>query len=308
MFGLELSVLIALQSGNALCAERPFYPADSARPQRACAAPRVLVSTPVHLRTLLAAGVELPAVDLVVSLHRAAVAGVSPVTVEAALCHALDRDLWVDRNRSDRLAPHGADARLAVMAGGEAHDRRRQAWAQADIVEQPTLMCDMLEACSMHTTFCCTGEPPIWSISPANAAPSPISNHQLHSVPGVIDGAFVLREDESVFPRIGVTRLAAMVVAPALDASTLARSLRERIDPAFLPRPLLFVEKLPRNATGKLTRDALQALLLAPQKSARLALIAAMKGETTLAISPQSPGLCRAFPRHADRSRGGAAR
>ena len=36
--------------------------------------------------------------------------------------------------------------------------------------------------------------------------------------------------------------------------------LRRRIDPAFLPRPLIMVERLPRNATGKLPQQALERL------------------------------------------------
>jgi acyl-coenzyme A synthetase/AMP-(fatty) acid ligase len=39
------------------------------------------------------------------------------------------------------------------------------------------------------------------------------------------------------------------------------KALRRRIDPAFLPRPLCFVESLPRNATSKLPRDALATLV-----------------------------------------------
>ena len=38
------------------------------------------------------------------------------------------------------------------------------------------------------------------------------------------------------------------------------KHLRRRIDPVFLPRPLVIVERLPRNATGKLPQQALQAL------------------------------------------------
>ena len=50
----------------------------------------------------------------------------------------------------------------------------------------------------------------------------------------------------------------------------LLAALRECIDPVFLPRPLLFVDALPRNRTGKLPREALQALFQArgAQKSA----------------------------------------
>jgi acyl-coenzyme A synthetase/AMP-(fatty) acid ligase len=44
-------------------------------------------------------------------------------------------------------------------------------------------------------------------------------------------------------------------------------SLRARIDPVFLPRPLVFVARLPRNSTGKLPQEALMALAAAHLKS-----------------------------------------
>jgi acyl-coenzyme A synthetase/AMP-(fatty) acid ligase len=37
--------------------------------------------------------------------------------------------------------------------------------------------------------------------------------------------------------------------------------LRERLDPAFVPRSLYFVETLPRNEAGKLPRSALKTLV-----------------------------------------------
>ena len=57
-----------------------------------------------------------------------------------------------------------------------------------------------------------------------------------------------------------VTRLAACVVAPGLTADAVFAALRERVDPVFLPRPLIFVDALPRNTTGKLPRAALKRL------------------------------------------------
>ena len=85
-------------------------------------------------------------------------------------------------------------------------------------------------------------------------------NHQLSAIPGVIDGAFFLR-DERQASVTGVTRVAAVVVAPGLDSHSLVSLLRARIDPVFLPRPLLFVDKLPRNDTGKLPQQALLSLV-----------------------------------------------
>jgi acyl-coenzyme A synthetase/AMP-(fatty) acid ligase len=59
-----------------------------------------------------------------------------------------------------------------------------------------------------------------------------------------------------------------MVVAPTLDAAQITHALRERIDPAFLPRPLLLVDALPRNETGKLPQHALHALAAQLERAA----------------------------------------
>jgi acyl-coenzyme A synthetase/AMP-(fatty) acid ligase len=82
-------------------------------------------------------------------------------------------------------------------------------------------------------------------------------NHLLTNIPGVVDGAFYMPDADE---KNGVARLAACVVAPGMDAAQLLAALREHLDPVFLPRPLLFVEALPRNNTGKLPREALQSL------------------------------------------------
>ena len=71
------------------------------------------------------------------------------------------------------------------------------------------------------------------------------------------DGAFHVPERAE-----GVTRLMAFVVAPRATRRVLA-ALRRRIDPAFLPRPLVKVERLPRAATGKIPLEALRALATA---------------------------------------------
>ena len=63
----------------------------------------------------------------------------------------------------------------------------------------------------------------------------------------------------------GVRRIAALVVAPDRAERELLEALRAGLDPVFLPRPLRRVPALPRNETGKLPRDALEALLLAAE-------------------------------------------
>ena len=60
------------------------------------------------------------------------------------------------------------------------------------------------------------------------------------------------------------TRPAALVVAPDASEQEILAALESVIDPVFLPRPLIRVPRLPRNAVGKLPRAAMLALLQRP--------------------------------------------
>ena len=53
----------------------------------------------------------------------------------------------------------------------------------------------------------------------------------------------------------------AFVVAPGLSGEDILNALRDSVDAVFLPRPLYFVDAMPRNTTGKLTRESLIQLL-----------------------------------------------
>ena len=67
MYGLEMSVLLPLLAGFGIHGGRPLLPADVARALEGVPAPRVLVSTPVHLRSLVESSVTFPDIAVVVS-------------------------------------------------------------------------------------------------------------------------------------------------------------------------------------------------------------------------------------------------
>jgi acyl-coenzyme A synthetase/AMP-(fatty) acid ligase len=255
MYGFESTVL-ALMSGNSFCAERPFYPADIAAAVALVPRPRALVTTPVHLRALTASGIDLPPMDLVVSatapldqdLARAVEATFhaalleiygSTETGQIAIRRTAEAAAW-------RLWP---DVRLRV-----ANDR---VFAHGGHVEQLTAMQDVIEIIG-DDEFLLHGR----TADLVNVAGKRSSfgylNAQLNAIPGVIDGVFFLREGAA--GSTGVARLGAVVVAPTLSVAALIEHLRRRIDPVFLPRPLIMVERLPRNATGKLPQQELQRL------------------------------------------------
>jgi acyl-coenzyme A synthetase/AMP-(fatty) acid ligase len=255
MYGFESTVFLALQSGGAFWAGRPFYPADIAAALGAVPRPRVLVSTPFHLRTLLAADLPLPCADLVLSAT-APLSGNLAVAIEARLqCPLIEIYGSTETGQT-------ATRRTAVTAEWQLFRDVRltlegdQVWAHGGHVEQPTVLADIIEPTG-DDRFLLHGRTADLVNIAGKRSSLGFLNHQLNAIPGVLDGSFFMPDHDDAD---GIVRLSAVVVAPSLDHATLMRALRERIDPVFLPRPLVFTDTLPRNATGKLPRAALDEL------------------------------------------------
>lgn len=260
MYGFESSVLLALQSGSALCAERPFYPADICNALGVLPRPRTLISTPIHLRALLASPADLPALDVIVS-------ATAPLSQELALEAE-------QRFRAPLLEIYGSTESGQLATRRTARDEawrlwpgvcltieEGRAWARGGHLEQPTPMCDELEPLDAERFLLRGRLGDLVNIAGKRSSLAYLT-HQLNSIEGVEDGVFFF-PDEPHASEGGITRVAAAVVAPGLDATRLTEALRRRIDPVFLPRPLLFVERLPRNSTGKLPREAMRSLAAA---------------------------------------------
>jgi len=257
MYGLESTVLLPLLSGAALCAERPFFPADIAAALAALPGPRVLVSTPVHLRALLAAAIALPPLELIVS-------------ATALLPANLAREVE-SRYRAPLLEIYGSTETGQMASRRTALEDRWRLWpgvrltlgdnhcsAHGGHIARPIALADVLEP-SGDEHFLMHGRTADLVNIAGKRSSLAYLNHQLSAIPGVTDAAFFVRDDSEA-SLAGVTRLGALVVAPRLDAASIIQALRQRIDPVFLPRPLLLVGQLPRNATGKLPQHTLRAL------------------------------------------------
>ncbi len=267
MYGFESTVLIALQTGAAICSDRPFYPADICAALASVPRPRVLVSTPVHLRTLVAADVDLPAVDLVLS-------ATAPLSQNLAREVEQRFDTQLQEIYGSTETGQIATRRTAdtvewrLWPGVQLTSAEDRTWASGGHVEQRTAMCDVIEITAADRFLLHGRLADLVNIAGKRSSLGYL-NHQLNAIPGVLDGVFFLRDEaEPGASSNGITRVAAVVVAPTLDAATLTEQLRRRIDTVFLPRPLLFVARLPRNATGKLPREALQALVAKSPKPA----------------------------------------
>jgi len=256
MYGFESTVLLALMSGNSFGAERPFFPADIAAAVAAVPRPRALVTTPVHLRTLLASEIDFPPVELVVS-------ATAPLDrdlareVEAKFHTTLLEIYGSTETGQIALRRTSESAAWRLWPGVRLEVSDDQVFAQGGHVEQVTAMQDVIEIIG-DDEFLLHGRTADMVNVAGKRSSFAYLNAQLNAIPGVTDGVFFLRDGAT--GSTGVARLGAVVVAPTLSVAALTEHLRQRIDPVFLPRPLIMLERLPRNATGKLPQHELQHL------------------------------------------------
>jgi acyl-coenzyme A synthetase/AMP-(fatty) acid ligase len=260
MYGFESTVLVALISGQAFCTERPFFPADIASILAAIPHPRILVSTPIHLRAVLAANVDMPRADLVLC----ATAPLDPsIAVEIEECFGGQLIEIYGSTETGQIAFRrtSKSAEWRLWPGVELLSRDGFTYAQGGHVEVPTPLGDVLEIIEDHRFILHGRIEDLVNIAGKRSSLAYL-NHQLAAISGVVDGAYFLREDLEERSAIGASRLGAVVVAPGVAAEAVMRGLRERVDPVFLPRPLLIVDTIPRNSTGKVTYSALKALIV----------------------------------------------
>ena len=254
MYGFESTVLIALLGGAAFDTERPFYPADISAALARAPRPRMLVTTPFHLKMLLDAQLDdLPPVDLIVCAtaplgpqlaQRAEALLVGPLMeiygcTEAGQVATRRSTAGPEWRTYDGLALSG-DGAESVVQGGH--------------VPQPTPLADVLEVVDAQTFRLLGRSNDLINIAGKRSSLGHLNFH-LNSIAGVQDGAFWLPPDAgdgSVVRLVAFVVAADSVAAPALHERVLA-ALRTRVDAAFLPRRLIAVDALPREpGTAKL--------------------------------------------------------
>ena len=251
VFGLENTVLTVMQGGLALHARRSFYPADIRADLASLPRPRGLVTSPVHLRVLLAESDALPPADFLLC----ATAPLSPQLAAQAEArfgaplfeiYGCTESGGIASRRTVETGEWRAMTDVALRADSKG------TWVRGGHVEIEVPLADVIELRGQGRFLLHGRTADLVNIAGKRTSLAYL-NYHLNSIEGVRDGTFVVREQDGET----VTRLTAYVVAPGLSGADLMNALRQRIDAAFLPRPLHFVDALPRNETGKLPRQAL---------------------------------------------------
>jgi acyl-coenzyme A synthetase/AMP-(fatty) acid ligase len=256
MYGMEMSVLLPLLAGMGIHGGHPLYPADISAALEELPGPRILVSTPVHLRALLESGIDLPPLGAVVSATAPLAQGLADA---------------VERRFDTRLLEFFGSTETCVIASRRT--ARESAWRLYPGVSLRPMQCetsvnapwfsgqvvlqDILELQGDGDFVVLGRNADMVEVAGKRASLADLTR-RLMDVPGVSDGV-VFQPDAT--DSTGVRRLAALVVAEGLTETDVLERLGPAVDPAFLPRPVVLVSRLPRNDVGKIPRDLLLAAL-----------------------------------------------
>jgi acyl-coenzyme A synthetase/AMP-(fatty) acid ligase len=252
MYGLETSVLLALLSDMAVHAGRPLFPADIAAALEEVPEPRVLVTTPVHMRAIVASGQKFPRVAVVLS---------ATAPLDAELARAIEKQL-----DTTLLEMFGSTETCVIATRRTSSEDSWHLYPEvmlepdaegvnvnAPWFAAPMRLQDVIERKPGNRFIIRGRNADMVDVAGKRASLADLTRRLL-AVPGVQDA--VVFQPEAGASGV-VRRVAALVVAPDLAPEAIAEQLARTVDPAFIPRPLIRVKALPRNDVGKLPREKL---------------------------------------------------
>lgn len=283
MFGLEGSVMLSLVHAMPVLDRRPLLPAD-VHAAFADGAPAAWITTPLHLRSLVQSGEQLPNCSVVIASTMPLAQTLAQQTEQLVAAPVLEiygstetGVLAMRRTAHDKLWQPVDGVQLE---SGDAETR-----ASGTHFASPARLLDQIELEATGRFAMLGRQADLIKIAGRRASLAGL-NLLLQELPGLEDGVFYL-------PAGGATeRLCLIHSGPPLDRAATDRWLRARLDPAFLPRTLIHVERLPRSDNGKLPRQALDRLFERWQASTRGPVPASFQ----FAVPAQHPALAGHFP------------
>ncbi len=248
MYGLEASIMMPLCANVCVADSQPLFPDDIRKALATMPEPRVLVSTPAHIRALEDSQLNFPTVDLLLS---------ATAPLDPALAERVESKFGGILREIYGCSEAGSIARRHITrsAEWEAFDvfRFRNAgsktFLEADHLPEEIELQDVLKFFDDHHFRLLGRHEDMINIAGKRGSLAEL-NRLLLATPGVLDGVVF---EPPIDDATG--RLAALVVAPELSSREAMANLREHVDPAFIPRRVVFVDSLPRSESGKLPRD-----------------------------------------------------
>ncbi|MCK5360328.1 MAG: AMP-binding protein [Gammaproteobacteria bacterium] len=261
MYGLETTVLLPMMSEASVYGGMPFYPHDISRVLGLSGKRASLITTPLHLRVIVKAEINWPALRQVISAT-APLSQEDAVRVEQLFGVGL-REIYgstesgaiASRNTVGERAWHLYDeVKLLHEKDDGGMDDSTRVIAR-HLPHQPVLA-DRIESIDDEHFLMFGRSSDMIKIAGKRASLAGL-NHRLNAIAGIEDGVFVQNEADTG----DVLRLSVAFVSAELSSDDVIKALGQQIDPVFLPRRVLKVAKLPRNETGKLPHSEMKKIL-----------------------------------------------
>lgn len=251
MWGLGTSILMPLFAHMAISDRTPFFPQDIVDSLNVLPGPVGLISSPIHLESLLRSGVRPARLDHIFTAT-APLSKELAMDLEAAF-EARVLDIFGCTESGILAARNTSTDELWTYADNfELYATREGVRIRADHLPEDVLLPDIVELVGDRQYRWIGRQADMVNIAGKRGSLADI-NQQLRQVPGVTDGVVFARNEQP-------GRLAALVVAPDLAIAEVLTGLKERVDPVFLPRPIYKVDALPRQETGKIAVKAVHEL------------------------------------------------
>ena len=255
MFGFEMSVMLPLVGNVGIYHIHPFYPLDIQNALCMVSAPRILVTTPLHLKACTTLSSGWPETEFIIT-------ATAPLTTDIA--EQIETLLNTEVREIYGSSETGAIATRRICATPYWHLLPEYQFViEGDVVSLrmpsqmlPIRLPDQL-LFETDGRFTLVGRnSDLIKIGGKRGSLADITL-RLKKIPGVIDAVVFLPETD-ISSRV---RLAALVIAPEISVEQLRQQLVQEIDPVFIPRPICRVTTLPYNNLGKLIRaDLLNCL------------------------------------------------
>lgn len=302
MFGLETTVLLPWHAGIPIHTHKPLLPADLETAIAQCARPCWWMTTPVHLRPPLQAATALEGLEGIVA---------STMSLPPALAAAAEAKwdvpvveiygstetgaLATRRPASDQWWTPLQGVTLDQRAEGE----EQTIYAAGSHIGTAVRLADELRLNPQGRFLWLGRSADMLKIAGKRASLSAL-NQRIAEIPGVDDAVYYVPDatgDAASHDDAHPTRrLAALYVSVTLSPEHVLAALRAHMDPVFVPRPLLRVSRLPRDANGKLPQAALAELFSQSRAAVQVGTFAVTADGKVLVVPADHPALPGHFP------------
>ncbi len=283
MYGLEASIMMALQSGLLIHAEKPFFPQDitlclqelaQAARHRGLSIAATLITTPLHIKACIKTDVSLPGV-------KQFICATAPLEFELAQlceehycarvmeifgCTEVGSMAWRRTVASEQWTVF-ADMTLETV-NSQSDDKTKPDDVQIKTTRsiKNFLFNDIIELLDKQHFILKGRKEDLINLAGKRTSLAYL-NHHLQSCDGLIDGCFYQHQESRlvafvVLKQHGGEQQAKTEIERKQTILEIRNYLKNSIESVFLPKKIYFVKALPRNATGKLPMSELKTLLV----------------------------------------------